>query len=477
MSKVRVRYAPSPTGYLHIGGARSALFNYLYAKQNNGDFVLRIEDTDIERNIEGADVSQIKDLEWLGIVADESPYKPNKKYGPYRQTEKLDLYREYAYKLVEQGYAYECFCDEETLEEMKTEQLSKGIKSFKYDRRCLDLTNEQKEELKKKGVKPSIRLKVEDDVEFVFDDLVRGKVKFNSSDIGDFVILKSNGIPTYNFAVVIDDHFMEITHVLRGEEHLSNTPKQLQIYKYFGWEPPKFGHMSIIVNERGKKLSKRDNDIVQFIDQYRKLGYLPEAITNFLFLLGFSPIDNNEIYSFDEAIKTFDISRLSAAPSMFDKSKLTWINSHYIKNLGDENYLKFTEPFLLKSGKIVEFCKEKQEKVALIFKNEINIGQDLTDHLNEVFEDSDALTDEQLALINNENSKLVFAELSKKLKEIEFNPEAIKGTFKKVQKATGVKGKDFFMPIRLKLSHKEHGIELYNLIYILGLDEVLNRLT
>ncbi len=477
MSKIRVRYAPSPTGYLHIGGARSALFNYLFAKQNGGDFILRIEDTDIERNIKGADVSQIKDLEWLGIVADESPYKPKKKYGPYRQTEKLDLYKEYAYKLVEKGYAYECFCDEATLEEMKTEQLSRGIKSFQYDRRCLDLTEKEKEALKKKGVKPSIRLKVEDDVDFVFDDLVRGNVKFNSNDIGDFVILKSNGIPTYNFAVVIDDHFMDITHVLRGEEHLSNTPKQLQIYKYFGWEPPKFGHMSIIVNERGKKLSKRDNDIVQFIDQYRTLGYLPQAIANFLFLLGFSPIDNNEIFTLEEEIKCFDINRLSAAPSMFDKNKLTWINSHYIKNLSDKEYLKFVKPYLLKSKKISEFCKEKQEKIALIFKSEIATGQDLTIRLNEVVDNSETLNKEQLALINNEKSKLVFCELSKKLKDTEFDVENIKNVIKEVQKTTNVKGKDFFMPIRLKLSHKEHGVELYNLIYILGLKEVLRRLT
>lgn len=249
MNKVRVRYAPSPTGYLHIGGARSALFNYLYAKQNNGDFVFRIEDTDIERNIPGAEESQYYDMVWLGIIPDESPYKPVEKYGPYKQTEKLELYRKYAQQLVDMGYAYECFCTEDELAQMKEEQLSNGIKSFKYDRRCLNLTKEEKEKLIKEGRKPSIRLKMEANVEFKFHDLVRGDVKFSSNDIGDFVIMKSNGIPTYNFAVVIDDHLMEISHVFRGEEHLSNTPKQLQIYKYFNWEPPQFGHMTIIINE------------------------------------------------------------------------------------------------------------------------------------------------------------------------------------------------------------------------------------
>ena len=294
--KVRVRYAPSPTGYLHIGGARSALFNYLFAKKYDGDFVFRIEDTDIERNIPGAEESQLHDLIWLGIIPDESTEKPNPKYAPYRQTEKLDLYKMYAQKLVEMGYAYECYCSEEELEEMKEEQLSRGIKSFKYNRHCLNLTEEEKQKYIAEGRKPTIRLKMEDNVTFKFHDLVRGDVSFNSSDIGDFVIMKSNGIPTYNFAVVVDDHLMEITHVLRGEEHLSNTPKQLQIYKYFNWEAPQFGHMTIIVNPNGKKLSKRDHDILQFMSQYRDLGYLPEAIFNFLVLLGWTSEDNREIF-------------------------------------------------------------------------------------------------------------------------------------------------------------------------------------
>ena len=219
--KVRVRYAPSPTGYLHIGGARSALFNFLYAKKYNGDFVFRIEDTDIERNIPGAEDSQLHDLIWLGIVPDESPEKPNPKYAPYRQMEKLDIYKMYAQKLVDMGVAYECYCSEDELAEMKAEQLANGVKSFKYNRHCLNLTEEEKEKYRKEGRKPTIRLKMMENHIFKFHDLVRGDVSFNSNDIGDFVIMKSNGIPTYNFAVVIDDHLMEITHDI-FQIHLSN---------------------------------------------------------------------------------------------------------------------------------------------------------------------------------------------------------------------------------------------------------------
>src|SRR5574344_491354 len=284
--KVRVRYAPSPTGYLHIGGARSALFNYLFAKRNNGTFVLRIEDTDIERNIEGADISQIRDLEWLGIYADESPEKPNPKYGAYRQMDKLDIYHMYAQKLLDMGLAYECYCSEEELEQSRDRQLAAGISSPRYDGHCLHITEEEKKAYIASGRKPAIRIKMPKHETIEFDDLVRGHIKFESDEIGDWVIMKSNGIPTYNFAVVVDDHMMEITHVFRGEEHLSNTPKQIQIYKYLGWKEPVFGHMTIIINENGKKLSKRDNNIVQFISQYREKGYLPQAIVNFLLLLG-----------------------------------------------------------------------------------------------------------------------------------------------------------------------------------------------
>ncbi len=475
--KVRVRYAPSPTGYLHIGGARSALFNYLFAKKYNGDFVVRIEDTDLERNIPGAEKSQIEDLEWLGIIPDESPYKMNPKYAPYRQTEKLELYRKYAQELVDKGYAYYCYCSEDELAEMKENQLANGVKSFKYDRHCLNLTTEEIEKYKKEGRKPTIRLKMESGVTFKFNDLVRGEVSFSSDDIGDFVIMKSNGIPTYNFAVVVDDHIMEITHVLRGEEHLSNTPKQLQIYKYFNREPPKFGHMTIIVNPNGKKLSKRDHNILQFMSQYKELGYLPEAIFNFLFLLGWTSEENKEIFTKEEAIQAFDPTRLSSSPSMFDNKRLEYMNSHYIKHMDDEEYLLKALPFI----KQVNFKKEMSDvelkNISLIYKNEIVKLIDLKNDVEELVSPKYEFDEVQKEILNKETSNVVINSFKEKLSVLEeINDATIKALFKSIQQETGIKGKDLYMPIRLKITGKDHGIEMYHIIEILGKEEVLSRM-
>lgn len=476
--KVRVRYAPSPTGYLHIGGARSALFNYLYAKKFDGDFVFRIEDTDIERNIEGAEESQLHDLIWLGIIPDESTEKVNPKYGKYRQSEKLDIYMKYAKELVEKGYAYECYCTSEELEEMKIDQLSHGVKSFKYDRRCLSLTEEEKEKYKEEGRVPSIRLKMPKDHILKFHDLVRGDISFNSDDIGDFVIMKSNGIPTYNFAVVVDDHLMEITHVLRGEEHLSNTPKQLQIYEYFGWEPPQFGHMTIIVNENGKKLSKRDLNILQFMSQYRDLGYLPNAIFNFLFLLGYTDSEGREIFTKEEAIKSFDPSRLSTSPAMFDQKKLEWVNSTYIKALSEEEYYKFILPFVNEVAGLKNVDEDRKKEISLFFKNELNYGKEIVKLINEVIVKNEDLTDEEKALIDNDNAKKVIALFKEKFEKIpEIDAINVKNIFNEIKQETGLKGKEIFMPIRIKLTGMMHGIEMHNILKILGKEEVSKRLS
>ena len=475
--KVRVRYAPSPTGYLHIGGARSALFNYLYAKKFGGDFVFRIEDTDVERNIPGAEESQLHDLIWLGIIPDESTEKPNPKYAPYRQMEKLDIYHKFAQELVSKGYAYECYCTKEELEEMKEEQFRNGVKSFKYDRRCLSLSEEEKEKYKKEGRIPSIRLKMPSNHTLKFHDLVRGDVSFNSDDIGDFVIMKSNGIPTYNFAVVVDDHLMEITHVLRGEEHLSNTPKQLQIYEYFGWEPPQFGHMTIIVNPNGKKLSKRDLNILQFMSQYRDLGYVPEAIFNFLFLLGYTDQNGQEIFTKEEAIKSFDPKRLSTSPAMFDQKKLLWVNSTYIKKMDNETYFKFIEPFVNKIEFLNNLSKERKDEISLMFKNEISYGAQIIDLLNDIIVLKTDLDDAEKEIISKESASKVCALFKEKLEKLsETNEENVKNIFNEIKNETGLKGKEIYMPIRIKLTGVMHGIEMYNIIDILGKEETLKRL-
>lgn len=475
-NKVRVRYAPSPTGYLHIGGARSALFNYLFAKKYNGDFVFRIEDTDIERNIEGAEYSQLHDLIWLNIIPDESIEKMNPKYAPYRQMEKLDLYRKYAYELVEKGYAYECYCTSEELEQSRLDQEANGVTAFKYDRRCLHLSEQEKEELRKKGIKPSIRLKVPSNQDLSFTDLVRGDVKFNSDDFGDFVILKSNGIPTYNFAVVIDDHIMEITHVLRGEEHLSNTPKQMMVYNYFGWEHPKFGHMTIIINKNGKKLSKRDLNIMQFMSQYRDKGYLPEAIFNFLLLLGWSPAENKEIFTIEEAFSAFDPARLSKSPSMFDNDYLNHMNSTYIKELSEEKYVELVEPFLKKNELLQGYSTEQLHTIAKIYKSELIYLDQINELLSSVLVKNTEFNKNE---IFNENTNLLlntFAELLEKDSSEKFDKESFKILVNELISLTGIKGKNLYMPIRMALTGHEHGVELFNIINIIGKKEAIRRL-
>ena len=474
--KVRVRYAPSPTGYLHIGGARSALFNYLFAKKFGGDFVFRIEDTDIERNIEGAEYSQLHDLIWLNIIPDESIEKMNPKYAPYRQMEKLDLYRKYAQELIDKGYAYECYCTPEELEESRLEQEANGVSAFKYDRRCLHLSEEEKEERRKKGIKPSIRLKVPSNEDLTFNDLVRGEVKFNSDDFGDFVIIKSNGIPTYNFAVVVDDHIMEITHVLRGEEHLSNTPKQMMVYKYFGWEMPEFGHMTIIVNKNGKKLSKRDLNIMQFMSQYRDKGYLPEAVFNFILLLGWTPAVNKELFTMEEAMEEFDPARLSRSPSMFDNDHLNWMNSTYIKNLDEEKYLELVKPFLLKNENLNGADEAKLNLISKIYKSELIYLDQINELVNSVLIKNQDFDKNAIFAAESKDLLLKFADLLKNNESNSFDKESFKLVINELISLTGIKGKNLYMPIRMALTGHEHGVELFNIINIIGKEEAIRRL-
>ena len=475
--KVRVRYAPSPTGLLHIGGARSALYNYLFAKHLGGDFIVRIEDTDIERNVANGEASQLEGLEWLGIIADESPVKPNPLYAPYRQMEKLDIYQKYAQELLDKGYAYECYCTQEELEEEREAQLARGIAAPKYQRRCLHASKEQIEAWKKEGRKPTIRIKLQDHHEIKFNDLVRGEVSFNNDDIGDWVIMKSNGIPTYNFAVVVDDHLMGMTHILRGEEHLSNTPKQIQIFEYLGWEVPTYGHMTLIVNESGKKLSKRDPSIIQFIQQYKEMGYLPEAIFNFILLLGWSPVGEKEIYSREEAIADFDPARLSKSPSMFDPNKLRWINNQYMKKLSDEEVFNLCYPFIEKEYGNVS--KEKASKVIASFKEQLSYGQEIVELARPFFTkvDYSSLGEEELNVLKEEsvnNTLKVFLEELTSLSEV--NGDTVKAMLKQTQVRANVKGKMLYMPLRIALTGLMHGPDFTSLIQILGVEEIKERI-
>ncbi len=464
MTKRRLRYAPSPTGKLHIGGARTALFNYLIAKNSGGDFILRTEDTDIERNVEGGELNQIENLEWLGIETDEDAIKGGA-FGPYRQTERLDIYNKYIDELLAKGIAYECWCTPEELEAEREEQNANGIVSPKYSGKCL-VNPEPKD-----GMRPSIRIKVPKDELFTWEDGVRGKVTFPGADVGDWVIRKSNGIPTYNFAVVIDDHLMKITDVMRGEEHISNTPKQIHLFNVFGWEVPKFFHLSIIIGKDKKKLSKRDETTLQFIHLYKERGYLPEAIFNFLTLLGWSPEGEEEIFSKEKLIEIFDEKRLSKAPSFFDINKLIWTNNFYIKQLTDEKLKNFLTPFV---QDVTELNDEQKFEIFKTFQPQLKEGIEIKS-LIEIFTE-DYSIEEESKLFAKENIDTI-NEFRNRLEKLnDWNQVSIKETMMSVGEDLGVKGRNLMMPIRLATSGRQHGPDIAGILKVFGKEKTLNRL-
>ncbi|MDC3414665.1 glutamate--tRNA ligase [Aquibacillus sp. 3ASR75-11] len=476
---VRVRYAPSPTGNLHIGNARTALFNYLYARHLGGKFIIRTEDTDEKRNVAGGEKSQFHFLKWLGIDWDEGA-DVGGDYGPYRQTERIDLYKQYVDELLDRGLAYKCYMTEEELDQERETQRANG-QVPKYSGAHRNLTEQQIQQFEAENRKPSIRFRVPENQTYSFNDIVRGDINFESSDFGDWVIVKKNGIPTYNFAVAVDDHLMKISHVLRGEEHISNTPKQMMIYEAFGWQPPKFGHMTLILNENRKKLSKRDEHILQFIEQYKNLGYLPEAMFNFITLLGWSPVGEEEIFSKEQLIEIFDPERLSTSPAIFDPQKLKWMNNQYIKAADMKRVEDLSLPHLIAAGKLPEDMGEDEKKWALelisLYKEQMSYGQEIVP-LTELFFKTDIEYDgEAMDILKGEQVPEVLSVFATKLEKLEpFSPEAIKGEIKATQKETKQKGKKLFMPIRVATTGQAHGPELPNAIHLLGRTVVLKRL-
>lgn len=479
--KIRVRYAPSPTGHLHIGNARTALFNYLFARHTGGDFIIRIEDTDKKRNIEHGEESQLENLKWLNIDWNEGPDKPGE-YGPYRQSERDDLYAKYVQQLIEQGDAYYAFDTPEELEQEREAQRQAGIMPH-YTGTWRDRTVEEIEQARQEGRPEAIRFRVPEDHTYTFDDIVKGKVSFNSNDIGgDFIIMKNDGSPTYNYAVVVDDHLMEISHVLRGDDHLANTPKQMMIYEALGWQAPIYGHMSLIVNaETGKKLSKRDETILQFIEQYKELGYLPEAMFNFITLLGWSPKGEDEIYSREAFIEMFDPKRLSKSPAKFDNKKLEWINNRYMKAASEEEVAALAIKDLQKAGRISTNPSEEElewtRKVVSLYKDEMSYAAEIIP-LSEIFFKEQLEIDEKgKEILAEDTAKTVIKEFKDKVEKLDnFTDAEIMAVIKSIQKETGIKGKNLYMPLRVATSGSEHGPAIGLMIEVLGKERTLNHL-
>ena len=472
--EIRVRIAPSPSGNLHIGTARTALFNYLFAKKEGGKFVLRIEDTDAERTKQEYIDNIFDSLKALGLNWDEGP-DVGGPYGPYTQSERFDIYPKYAQILLDKGYAYECWCTNEELEQEKEEAV-KNHKAYVYSRKCLNITPEQREQYIKEGRKPSIRFKVEHK-ELIFNDMVKGELKFDTSLIGDFVIMKSNGTPTYNFAVVIDDMLMKISHIIRGEDHISNTPKQILIYEALGAKVPEFGHLGMILAPDRSKLSKRHGATA--VSDFVKEGYLTDALINFVALLGWAPSDSVEIKTVDEIAKDFRINEISSSNSIFEYDKLNWMNGQYIKKMDISKLTDMIIPFL-SDYDLSELSREKLEKMVEITREPLTTLKDIQKDVPYFFGE-DVPLDEVKELLTTELSKNVLNKFMELAQKWDFNNEQeLHDDLQKLRddfKANfGYKPKETMWAIRAAVTGRTRGADMVGILTILGKDKVLRRI-
>ena len=470
--KVRTRYAPSPTGFMHIGNLRTAIFEYLLAKKYDGAFILRIEDTDQERQVPGAIDFIYKTLELCNMNIDEGPMN-DKGYGPYIQSERKDIYKKYAEELVEKGAAYYCFCTEDELSEMR-KKCEARHKPFSYDGRCSHLTSEQIKRNLEAGKPYVIRQKMPKTGETLVEDVIYGKIKIDNSILEDQILLKSDGFPTYNFANVIDDHLMEITHVIRGKEYLDQTAKYNLLYDSFGWDKPIYIHVAMVLGEDGTKLSKRNGD-ASFMELY-DAGYLPEAIVNYLSLLGWSPATNQEIFTMDELIANFDEKRISKSSSQYDAKKLQWFNAKYIREMADNKYLEWVKKYF--THDVSNKSDEWVNTLLLIYKSHLNYGAEINELTKNFFNNDFVVSDEAKEFMaSDEVIPNVVATFKKEIEAItDWSIEALANAIDKVKEEASVKGKMLYMPIRIAATGSMHGPELPETLYLIGKDEILNRL-
>ena len=470
--KVRTRFAPSPTGYMHIGNLRTAIFEYLLAKKYNGSFILRIEDTDQTREVEGAIDFIYKTLELCGFSIDEGPNN-DKGYGPYIQSERKDIYKKYAEELVEKGKAYYCFCTEEELEAMRKRAEARK-RPFVYDGRCSRLSKEKIAENLANGIPYVIRQKMPKTGVTVVEDLIYGKIKIDNSILDDQILLKSDGFPTYNFANVVDDHLMDITHVIRGKEYLDQTAKYNLLYEAFGWEKPTYIHVAMVLGEDGNKLSKRNGD-ASFMDLYNE-GFLPSAIVNYLCLLGWSPANNQEVFTMDELINNFDETRISKSSSQYDVKKLEWFNHQYIQKMPDEEYLAWIKKYFTKD--VSNKSDEWANRLLLIYKSHLNYGKEINELVENFFNDNIEMNAEAKEFMESDQViERVISYFKAELEKLDdWNVDVINTAINNVKNALNVKGKLLYMPIRIKASGLMHGPDLADTIYLIGKDTVIKRL-
>ncbi len=471
-NQIRVRFAPSPTGYLHVGGLRTALYNYLFAKHNGGKFILRIEDTDQTRKVEGAIENLIETLEWAGIHYDEGPHRDGG-YGPYIQSERLNLYHQHAEKLLEQGNAYYCFCTSERLEQVRQRQIAAKLPPM-YDRHCRDLPKEQSLGRKKSGEHCVVRMKVPIGGEMAFQDLVRGKVTIANKVLDDQILLKSDGFPTYHLAVVVDDHLMRVSHVIRGEEWLSSTPKHILLYQYFAWETPQFAHLPLLLNPDKTKLSKRQGDVAA--EDYRAKGYLRQAIINFVAFLGWNPGDEREIFSMEELVKEFTLERVGKAGAVFNVEKLNWLNQQHIRLKSDKELAAFVKP-TLREPNLGEVSDEYLLKVINLMKERVTLVRDFVGFGDYFFKDPDSFDGKGRQKYWQPETGRHILILADRLSALqEFNHQTIESTLRGLAEELKVSAGKLIHPTRLALSGRVVGPGLFEMMELLRKDVVVRRL-
>ncbi len=477
---IRVRYAPSPTGLQHIGGIRTALFNYFFAKSRGGKFILRIEDTDRERYSEDALNDLYNTLNWLGIDWDEGPDKGGE-YGPYVQSERTELYREYARRLVESGHAYYCYCSQERLEELRERQ-KKDKQDFGYDRKCRDLPESEIEEYKRDGVKPVIRLKIPLEGETVFHDYLLGDITKKNIDISpDPVLLKSDGYPTYHLANVIDDHFMSITHILRAQEWLPSCPLHVVLYKAFGWKVPQYCHLPMVMGSNGQKLSKRHGATA--VRDFIEKGYLPEAILNYVSLIGWSYDDSREFFTKEELEKLFILDKLNKSPGIFDYKKLDWFNGHYIRQKSNDELKALLVPYLIKYG-FVEPARLPDisgllDGIVAIVKERLKVLSDIKELAWFFFKEIDNYSPEEIIpkKLNAAKTIEILESIKKHLPDIFSRSEdKVEELIKFLAENAGVKLGDFIMPLRVAVTGSNVSPPIIDSLKLLGIEKTTARL-
>jgi glutamyl-tRNA synthetase len=480
MIRTRTRFAPSPTGYLHIGGLRTALFSYLYARHEEGDFILRIEDTDRARYVEGAIDDIIESLKWLGIEWDEGPDRGGQ-YGPYLQSERKERYRVHAHRLIETGHAYKCFCSPQRLKALREAKKNQGG-ALSYDRHCRNLSTEEVQSREQAGESYVIRLKVPEEGETTFEDAIRGIIKTDNAILDDMILLKSDGFPTYHLANVVDDHLMHITHVIRGDEWISSTPRHMLLYKGFGWNPPVFAHVPVILAQGGGKLSKRHG--ATMVREFRQKGYLGEALLNFISLLGWSLDDKTELFTMSDLVKYFDLKKVNKAPAVFSYEKLDWFNGVYIRKKSTPELYELVLPYLIAEGVIREDeviqYKEYILKIIPLIRERMKFLSDAP-RLLKFFFDQHYSTPEAHALIPKKHTKqdarAILEHAIGALESIEcFDEQILENTFSRLIESLGMKTGPVFMTLRVALTGTTVSPGLFETMNVLGEKRVLNRL-